>query len=150
AVRFEDSVMSGLLAVGQSVEGVELCGVLELLGEGAAGMLEDEIGGEDQPLRAIDVTQLGYAEVAGAERGSGLAEVNHQWAPSEGRRGASLTLALVYIRHRGNSSVSPRLRHYRPRSGAQSVFPDRLQVRSRSRSRSSRTMSRLDGRSRGA
>jgi len=66
-VRFEDGLVSDLLAVGQSVEGVEPCGVLELLGEGACGMLDQDIGGEDQPLGAIDVAQPGFAEVEGAE-----------------------------------------------------------------------------------
>ena len=101
SVGLEDGGVGDFLAVRQSVDGVERCGVMDLLGQGASRMVDDGIGGPDQPSRASDVAESGLAEVEGAERGRGVGGVCHRWAPSEGIPGAWLTSALVYRSHRG-------------------------------------------------
>ena len=63
AMGVEDGLVSDLRAVGQSVERIERGEFVELLGEGAAGMLDDRIGGADQPAGAADMTDPGLAEV---------------------------------------------------------------------------------------
>jgi hypothetical protein len=69
---------------------------VELLGEGAAGMLDDRIGGVDQPAGAADMTDPGLAELEGSEGGVEHGEVEHRRAPSENGPGTSFTPTMVY------------------------------------------------------
>ena len=67
AVALEVRLMGRFLAVGQSIEAVQVGGVAELLRQGAPRMLEDQIGGADQASGPADMAELGAAEVEGAK-----------------------------------------------------------------------------------
>ncbi len=102
AMGVEDGPVSDLRAVGQSVERIERGEFVELLGEGAAGMLDDRIGGADQPAGAADMTDPGLAEVERPEEGFEHGEVEHRRAPSESGPDLSFTPTMVYRSHTGN------------------------------------------------
>jgi hypothetical protein len=68
-VGLEDRLVGDVLGGQQVVDGVELMGIGELLGEGAAGMADERVGDADQSLGAARVAEASGAEVGVAEAG---------------------------------------------------------------------------------
>src|SRR5262245_23973887 len=84
----QNALMSDLLSGHEVVEGVELIGVRQLVGEGSTRMADELVGDADQSLGAALVAEAGESEMDAAEAGFETGDSLHDGAPGARSRDA--------------------------------------------------------------